>query len=152
MARLGKMVWSGYLTEAAWLHGHGKRGARSCSYPRPYMHELLVCPYQKQQNTHTRRIMMATGATTTTADPTTWQTSRTFIITALSFVAAFLWRDVVHHMLTSLTKFLGDRLMSRHQSWLISSPVQLVVAVGFTYMAARVIVWLQTVNNIPDTA
>ena len=89
---------------------------------------------------------MATGATTTPVGPTTWQTSRTFIITALSFVAAFLWRDVVRHMLTSLTKFLEDRLASRHHSWLISTAVQLVVAVGFTYMAARVVVWLQTLT------
>ena len=95
---------------------------------------------------------MATGATTTTAttaDPTTWKTSRAFIVTALSFVAAFLWRDVVNRMLTSLTKFLGDRLMSRHKSWLISSAVQLVVAVAFTYVAARVVVWLSRFDQHP---
>ena len=78
-----------------------------------------------------------------TAD--TWATGRTFVTTALSFVAAFLWRDVINGTITSLRVFL---LELRNQSvvphWIYTVFLQVGIALVFTFLAAYVINTIQS--------
>lgn len=77
-----------------------------------------------------------------TAD--TWATGRTFVTTALSFVAAFLWRDVINGMITSLRVFLERRNQSVVPHWIYTVFLQVGIALVFTFLAAYVINTIQS--------